>query len=183
MKTAHKKHKTILLGVCAGIAAYKACDAISLLKKAGMDVIVCMSRDAHHFITPLTLQALSANRVYDDMFAPVAEHSPVHISLAERADLVLVMPATADVIAKIAHGICDELLIATIASTSAPVLLAPAMNSAMYKNSITQDNINALKKPHYHFIGPVKGRLVCGTSGIGHIADTEDIIRKVKTLL
>ena len=181
-KTNGKKH-TVLLGVCAGIAAYKACDVISCLRKDNIDVVVCMSKDAHHFITPLTLQTLSANKVFEGMFAHQQDYSPVHISLAEKADLVLIVPATADIIAKTAHGICDELLTCTIASTAAPVLFAPAMNSLMYKNKTLQANISTLKKLHYHFVGPVTGRLACGTTGIGHIADTDDILRKAKTLL
>jgi len=181
-KTIRKKH-TVLLGVCAGIAAYKACDLIGCLRKAGIDVVVCMSRNAHHFIAPLTLQTLSANKVFEDMFSYGQDYNPVHISLATQADLILVLPATADIIAKAAHGICDELLACTIASTAAPVLFVPAMNSMMYKNKILQENISALKKLHYHFIGPVTGRLACGTTGIGHVADTDDILRKAKTLL
>jgi phosphopantothenoylcysteine synthetase/decarboxylase len=183
MKTAHKKNKTVLIGVCAGIAAYKVCGMINDLRREGFDTIVCMSKDAHHFVTLLTLQTLSANQVFEDMFMPRQEYNPVHISLAARADLILVVPATADIIAKIAHGICDELLTCTIASTKVPVLFVPAMNSAMYNNKILQANINSLKKQGYHFIGPVQGPLACGTSGIGHIADTKDILRKTKALL
>jgi phosphopantothenoylcysteine decarboxylase / phosphopantothenate---cysteine ligase len=181
-KTRGRKH-TILLGVCAGIAAYRACDLINRLRESGMDVVVCMSKDAHHFITPLTLKTLSANRVFTEMFDPAQGHDPVHIELASRADLVLIMPATADIIAKAAHGHCDELLTCTIASTSAPVLFAPAMNNVMYGNKILQANISVLKQFKYHFIGPITGRLACGTKGIGHIADTADILRKAKTLL
>jgi phosphopantothenoylcysteine synthetase/decarboxylase len=183
MKTMHKKQKTVLVGVCAGIAAYKVCGMINDLRGEGFNTIVCMSKDAHNFVTPLTLQTLSANQVFSEMFIPRQECDPVHISLAARADLVLVMPATADIIAKIAHGMCDELLTCTIASTKAPILFAPAMNSAMYNNKILQANINSLKKQGYHFIGPVQGRLACGTSGIGHIADTKDILCKTKALL
>jgi phosphopantothenoylcysteine synthetase/decarboxylase len=183
MKTTHKKQKTVLIGVCAGIAAYKVCGMINNLRSEGFDTVVCMSKDAHNFITRLTLQTLSANQVFEDMFTPRQEYDPVHISLAARADLILVMPATADIIAKIAHGICDELLTCTIASTKAPILFAPAMNSAMYNNKILQANISSLEKQGYHFIGPVQGRLACGTIGIGHIADTKDILHKTKALL
>lgn len=181
-KTSGKKY-TVLLGVCAGIAAYKACDMIACLRKANINVVVCMSKHARHFITPLTLQTLSANKVFEDMFDHWQDYNPVHISLATQADIVLILPATADIVAKIAHGICDELLTCTICSTTAPVLFAPAMNSLMYKNKILQANISTLKKLHYHFIGPITGRLACGTTGIGHIADTGDILRKIKTLL
>jgi phosphopantothenoylcysteine synthetase/decarboxylase len=183
MNQSRRKKKTVLLGVCAGIAAYRACDMINILKQSGADVVVCMSKESHHFITPLTLQTLSCNQVFEGMFDPKQDYNPAHISLAKLADLVLVMPATADIIAKIAHGICDELLTCIVASTEAPVLFAPAMNSAMYNNKILKNNIASLQKLKYHFVGPVSGRLACGTTGIGHIADTGDILRKVKTLL
>jgi phosphopantothenoylcysteine decarboxylase/phosphopantothenate--cysteine ligase len=142
-----------------------------------------MSARARFFITPLTLQTLSGNKIFEDMFVPAQDYGLAHISLAERADLVVVIPATADIIAKTAHGICDELLTCVIASTKAPVLFAPAMNQAMYANPVLQSNISALKKLKYHFIGPVTGHLACGATGIGHIADTQDIIRKAQALL
>lgn len=175
--------KTIIIGVCASIAAYRVCEIINLLKRDGIDVIICMSEDAHHFITPLTFQALSANKVYQDMFAASCDYSPVHISLARLADLVCIMPATSDIISKVAAGICDELLTCTIASTRAPVLFAPAMNDVMYANKILQANITKLEKLGYYFTGPEQGRLVCGTKGKGHIACTQEIIRRIKSLL
>jgi phosphopantothenoylcysteine decarboxylase/phosphopantothenate--cysteine ligase len=177
------KKKRILLGVCASIAAYRACEIINRLKGDGIDVVCCMSRDAGEFITPLTLQALSRNRVFKDMFEARAEWDTLHISLADSAGLVLIAPATSDIISKVACGICDELLSCVIASTRAPVLFAPAMNDNMYNNKILQANIEKLKSLGYHFIGPIKGRLACAKKGIGHIADTGDIIKKAKSLL
>jgi phosphopantothenoylcysteine decarboxylase / phosphopantothenate---cysteine ligase len=175
--------QTVLVGVCAGIAAYTACDMISMLRKNNLRVVVCMSKNARHFVTALTLETLSANRVYKDMWADKQDYDPAHISLAKQADLILIMPATADIIAKVAHGICDDLLSSTITACNAPVLFAPAMNEAMYKNKILQANINTLKNLGYSFVGPVEGHLACGDMGIGHIADTEDILMSVKKLL
>jgi len=161
--------KTIVLGVSASIAAYRACDITNALKKSGFEVVVCMSKDAAHFVTPLTLQTLSSNRVFTDMFEPQKDWDPIHISLATRADLLLVAPASADIISRVAAGLCDDLLSCTIASSKAPILFAPAMNDAMYKNKIMQENISKLKKLGYRFIGPIKGHLACGRDALGHI--------------
>jgi len=177
------KKTTLLLGVCAGIAAYRTCETINCLRRKNVEVIVCMSQDAHHFVTPLTLQTLSGNQVFQDMFRAKDDWSPVHISLATKADVILVMPATSNIISKVAGGICDDLLTCTIAACKGQVVFAPAMNEAMYANKILQANIVKLKSLDYRFIGPVKGHLACGTQGMGHIADTEDITRLVKTLL
>jgi phosphopantothenoylcysteine decarboxylase / phosphopantothenate---cysteine ligase len=177
------RSKTIVMGVCASIAAYRACDAINALRKDNLDVMVCMSKDAHHFITMATLQALSDNPVFQDMFAQRTGHNPVHISLSRRADIILVLPATSDIISKVANGNCDELLACTIACSKVPVVFAPAMNEAMYSNKILQSNISKLKKLGYHFVGPTTGRLICGLTGKGHIADTDEILRHVKALI
>ena len=177
------KKPTLLLGVCAGIAAYKICDIINRLRQDSIEIIVCMGKDAHHFITPLTLQTLSGNRVFQEMFQPQHDWDPVHISLASRANAALVVPATSNIISKVASGICDDLLTCTIASLKGPVVFAPAMNRVMYENKILQSNIAKLKNLEYHFVGPVKGHLACGVQGIGHIADTKDIVKYVKTLL
>ena len=175
--------KNILLGVTASIAAYKACDIISQLKKAGFNVTVCITKDASQFITPLTLQTLSGNKVFCDMFEPVTGYNPMHISLAEKIGLLLIAPATADCISKIAAGICDDILTCTVVSTKAPVLIAPAMNENMYKNKIIQANITKLKQLGFKFIGPKKGGLVCGAEGIGHIADVAQIVKEAKRTL
>lgn len=178
-----KNKKNILLGITGSIAAYKACDIISLLKKEGFDVRVLLTKEAKEFITPLTLQTLSQNKIVDDMFELPDEWNPVHTSLAQTAGLVLIAPATANIIAKIAAGICDDIITCTIFATDAPVLIAPAMNEKMYKHAITRNNIEKLKKIGYHFIGPVKGRLACGCEGMGHIAEINDIIKEAKRLL
>jgi len=178
-----KPKQNILLCVTASIAAYKACDIINQLKVAGLNVTVCVTKDALKFITPLTLQTLSGNKVFYDMFEPVEEYCPTHIKLAARENVVLIAPATADCISKIAAGICDDILTCTIVSTKAPVLIAPAMNDNMYNNKIIQANIEKLKQLGYKFIGPRKGHLACGGEGIGHIADVADIIKEVKRTL
>jgi phosphopantothenoylcysteine decarboxylase / phosphopantothenate---cysteine ligase len=183
MRKNTNKHKTVLIGICAGIAAYKTYDIINALRDDNINTIACMSRDAHHFVSPLVLQTLSGHRVFQDMFAPQQEFNPIHISLAQKTDIILVVPATSDVISKVASGICDDLLTCTIASTAAPVLFAPAMNEAMYYNRILQANLNKLKKLNYQFIGPTKGRLACGAPGMGHIADIKHIVNQTKTLL
>ena len=175
--------KTVLLGITGSIAAYKACDVIGLLNKEGFNVRVMLTKEAAEFVTPLTLQTLSRNKIITDMFELPDEWSPVHTSLAEEADLVMIVPATANVIAKIASGICDDILTCTVFATGAPVMIAPAMNEKMYKHPITQANIEKLKKVGYAFIGPIKGHLACGCDDIGHIADINDIVKEAKRLL
>lgn len=172
--------KEILLGVTGSIAIYKACDIIRRLKEAGYGVTVVMTEEAKKFITPLTFAHLSENRVYEDMFDAGADFDIKHISLAQKAGLVLVAPATANVIAKIACGVWDDLLTCTIAATKAQVLIAPAMNENMYLNKITQENIKKLKSLGYKFIEPVKGKLACGKVGMGCLAEVETIVKEVK---
>jgi phosphopantothenoylcysteine decarboxylase/phosphopantothenate--cysteine ligase len=178
-----KGRREIILGVTGGIAAYKACDIINGLRKVGIGVTVIMTKEAGHFITPLTLQSLSGNKVYSDMFETVSEWEPEHIALAKKADLVLVAPCSANVIGKVAAGICDDLLTCTILATKAKVLFAPAMNENMYKHKTVQANIAKLKDCNYKIIGPIKGRLVCGDEGIGHLAGVDDILKEAKRLL
>lgn len=175
--------KKILLGVTASIAAYKSCDIISSLRRLGHEVKVAMSPDAKHFITPLTLQTLSSNEVIADMFEPPQKWDACHISLAEWSDLILVAPASADMIAKLACGSADCILSATVLSSKAKVLIAPAMNDKMYKHKAVRQNIAELKKFGYEFVGPKKGHLACGYIGMGHIADVADIVAAAKRLL
>ncbi len=175
--------RELIIGVTGSVAAYKACDIINGLKKLGYGTTVIMTEEAGNFIKPLTFQSLSGNKVFGNMFEPPSELEPVHISLAQRADLVLVAPCSANIIGKLAGGICDDLLTCTIISTKAKVLIAPAMNENMYNNAAVQDNIALLKKRGYNFIGPVKGHLVCGIEGIGHLAGVENILTEVKKLL
>ncbi|MBN1871309.1 MAG: hypothetical protein JW800_01925 [Candidatus Omnitrophica bacterium] len=175
--------KNILIGVTASIAAYKSCELITSLRREGYAVKVAMSPDSHHFITPLTLQTLSVNKVISDMFALPEEWDVCHVSLAKWADLILVAPASADMIAKLAHGRADCIISATILSAKADVLITPAMNDNMYRHPSVQQNIRSLKRMGYKFIGPKHGRLACGDQGIGHIAGTKEIVLAVKRLL
>ena len=177
-----KDIKTIILGVTGSIAAYKACELTGLLKKEGFNVRVLLTKEANEFVTALTLQTLSQNKVIMDMFESPEEWNPVHTSLAQSADLILIAPATANIIAKLASGICDDILTCTIFAADAPVLIAPAMNDKMYEHKVVQDNIAKLKKIGYRFIGPIKGHLACGCEAVGHIADLADIIAEVKRL-
>lgn len=174
---------SIILGVTGSIAAYKACEIISSLRKNEIDVDVLLTKEAEKFITPLTLQTLSGNKVVTDMFELPTEWNPVHTSLAQKADLILIAPATANVIGKLACGICDDILTCVVFASKAPVLIAPAMHVNMYKNKIVQANIAKLKTIGYKFIGPVKGHLACGCDDIGHIADVKDIVAEAKRLL
>lgn len=168
--------KNVVLGVCGGIAAYKAADIVSRLKKLGAGVDVIMTESATKFVAPLTFQALSQNPVVVDMFDEPKSWDIQHISLAKKADIFVVAPATANIIGKVAGGIADDMLSTTIMATKAPVLFAPAMNSNMYENPIVQDNINKLKKYGYMFTNPASGRLACGDIGVGKLADVDDII-------
>jgi len=174
------KNKNIILGVTASIAIYKACDIIRRLKEQGFIVTVAMTPEAEELIKPIVFQSLSGNKVYRGLFDTPESPEIEHISLAKRADLVLIAPATANIIGKIASGICDDLLTCVVLATRAPVLICPAMNENMYKNKITQENIKKLERLGYKFIGPEKGRLTDGKIGIGHLASTEDIIKAVK---
>ena len=172
--------KTIVLGVTGSIAAYRACEIISALRKESFNVKTILTGEGAQFITPLSLQTLSRNKVLTDMFEPPEKWDPVHTSLAEEASLVLIAHATANVIGKLASGICDDLLTCVVYAASAPVLIAPAMNEKMYEHAIVKENIAKLKKTGYSFVGPVKGRLACGHIAIGHIADTPDIVAAAK---
>ncbi|MCK4244907.1 MAG: hypothetical protein KAX20_04705 [Candidatus Omnitrophica bacterium] len=172
----------ILLGVCGGIAAYKAAELIEGLKRKN-EIKVVMTNNSTRFITPLTLQTLSGNPVYSEMFTLPKEWEIAHISLAKWADLLLVVPATANIIGKAASGIADDLLSTVIMASTSPVLFAPAMNKNMWKNHILQENIKRLKKIGYHFIEPTRGILANGQVGIGHLAPVETIIKEVKKRL
>jgi phosphopantothenoylcysteine decarboxylase/phosphopantothenate--cysteine ligase len=177
------KKKTVIIGITGGIAAYKACDAINHLRKKRYNVICIMTREAEEFVTRLTLETLSGNKVYQNMFELPETREIAHISLAEKAGLIVICPATANIIAKLASGICDDLLTTTVISSEAPVLIAPAMNDKMYKNKITQRNIETLKKAGYKFIDPIRGRLACGNVGVGHLADLTAILKRIEKIL
>lgn len=170
------KTRTVVLGVTGGIAAYKSAELTRRLVEAGFTVHVIMTRSAQQFITPLTLQTLSGNAVHTDLFDLTQEHEIGHISLADQADVLLIAPATADVIAKVAHGLCDDLLTTVICATQAPVIFAPAMNVHMWENPITQENIQRLRKHGYLFLEPDSGSLACGHEGKGRLPDPQIII-------
>ena len=177
------KKKNIIVGITGSIAAYKSCDLVNSLVKNGYEVTCVMTKEAEKFITPLTLETLSGNKVYTDMFCLPDKRKIAHISLAEKADAILVSPASANIIAKIAAGICDDLLTCVIISSVKPVLIAPAMNEKMYNNSITQRNVKELEKAGYKIIEPVKGRLACGHIGVGHLAELKQIVEAVGKIL
>lgn len=175
--------KTIVLGVTGSIAAYKAADLVSRLKKRGHEVHVVMTRDAQEFITPLTLRVLSRQPVTGNLYDEKQSWHPGHIELADKADLLVVAPATANVIARLAHGIADDSLGAIYLATLAPVLIAPAMNGKMWKHAATQTNVAILKERGAHFIGPEEGMLACGYEGIGRLWPVEGIEEEIGTLL
>jgi phosphopantothenoylcysteine decarboxylase/phosphopantothenate--cysteine ligase len=177
------KAKNIILGVSASIAIYKACEILRRLKKEGFRVTVVMTKEAQELIRPKVFQSLSGNKVYGELFGQPDTWEIEHISLADKADLVLIAPATANIIAKISSGICDDLLTCVVLATAAKVLICPAMNENMYLNKITQDNIKKLKALGYKFIGPQKGNLVCGKTGVGCLAEVETIVKEVKKIL
>ncbi len=174
--------KCIIVGVTGGIAAYKAPDLISKLVKAGVDVHIIMTESAAKFITPLTLQTISRNPVTTQMFEFPGEWEVQHISLADRADLMVVAPATANIIGKVCAGIADDILSTTIMATRAPVLFAPAMNVHMYENPIVQANIAKLSSLGCHFLEPGTGRLACGYEGKGRLPDVDIIFDKICSL-
>lgn len=177
------KDKKIILGITGGIAAYKAAELTRALVKKGAQVKVIMTRNAQEFITPLTLQTLSNNPVYTEMFALVENSEIGHISLADFAELVIVAPATANIIGKVAGGLADDLLSTTIMATKAPVIFCPAMNTNMYSNEIVRANIVKLAYEGYNFVEPASGELACGTWGSGRLAEIEDIIEEAEFVL
>ena len=167
--------KNIVLGVTGSIAAYKACELARLMVKAGWDVHVIMTAAAQKFVAPLTFQTLSRNPVGTDAFAPPADWTPEHVALAERADILLVAPCTANFIAKLAHGLADDLLASTALATRAPLVIAPAMNDGMWDNPATQLNLDILRARGVSIIEPGEGELACGACGNGRMAGPKEI--------
>jgi len=177
------KDKNVVLGITGGIAAYKAAELTRELLKRGATVKVIMTENAARFIGPLTLQTLSGNPVYSDMFSLAADSEIPHISLAQSADIIVVAPATANIIGKIASGIADDLLSTTIIATKAPVLICPAMNSNMYDNPILRSNIDKLSSLGYLFVNAGYGELACKSRGPGRLPDPGDIAEEVEVVL
>jgi len=175
--------KTVVLGVTGSIAAYKAADLASKLTQAGAKVEVIMTEAATEFITPLTFRNITGRPVVTKMFELASEYSVEHVALAEAADVVVIAPATANIIAKLAAGITDDMLSCTVLATKAPLVVAPAMNVNMYENKVTQDNLGKLKARGFAFVGPAYGRLASGKMGLGRLVDVEEILGAVCQVL
>jgi len=175
--------KTIVLGVTGGIAAYKSANLASMLIKLHADVHVIMTQNATHFITPMTFETLTNNKCIVDTFDRNFSFDVKHVSLAKRGDLFVVAPCTANVIGKLAHGICDDMLTTTMLATKAPKLLAPAMNTGMWENPILQDNLTKLQGYGYHIIQPIIGRLACGDTGTGKMNSEEVIVEHILSFM
>ncbi len=177
------KGKKIVLGITGGIAAYKSAELTRRLVEQGAEVHVLMTKAAQQFITPLTLQTLSGHPVHADLFSLTEEQEIGHIHLADTADLILVAPATADILAKVTHGICDDLITTVLCATRAPVLFAPSMNVHMWENPIVQENIRALKKHRYTILEPDSGYLACGYTGKGRLPEPDALIQAIQRSL
>jgi phosphopantothenoylcysteine decarboxylase/phosphopantothenate--cysteine ligase len=175
--------KTVVLGVTGSIAAWQTPEIVGQLKDLLINVHCIMTRSATEFISPLTLQVASQNPVFVEMYDGRNDGGIAHTALAEIADLFLIAPATANIIGKMANGIADDLLSATVLATRAPVVIAPAMNPNMYANKMTQSNIERLEKAGFHFVGPEYGKAACGTEGVGRLARIPVIIKLVTLLL
>ena len=173
------KGKTVLLGVTGGIAAYKAAYLASALVKLHASVEVVMTRNATEFIAPLTFEQLTGNKVMVDTFDRNFVHQVEHIALADRTDLVMIAPATANVCAKLAHGLADDMLTTTVLACTCPKLIAPAMNTHMYENPVTQDNLDILRRYGWEVIAPASGRLACGAVGAGKLPEPQDLLQYI----
>lgn len=168
--------KHVVLGVTGGIAAYKAVEVVSRLRKKGAHVHVIMTRGAQNFVTELTFREMSDEPVIMDMWAKVTHYHVEHIALAKLADVVLVAPATANFLAKAACGMADDMLMTTLLATKAPIFVAPAMNTAMYENAMTQENLERLRAHGFHVVEPASGQLACGTSGAGRLPEPIELV-------
>ena len=175
--------KRILLGVSGGIAAYKSVSLLRLLQKAGAEVRVVMTQAAQKFVQPLTFEALSHHRVYTDLFPASGDPDVVHVQLGKWADVILIAPATADFIGKLAHGLADDLLTCVLLATEAPVLIAPAMESQMWKHRAVQRNVRILRERGCEMVAPGEGPLASGAQGIGRVAEPEEIAEAVNAMM
>ena len=172
--------KTIILGVTGSIAAYKAADIVSRLVKKDIDVHVVMTKSGAAFITPLTMQSLSKNRVFVDTLQEDDPSEVIHVNLPQRSDLMLIAPATANIIAKLAYGLADDMLSSMVlAAHDIPKIIAPAMNTRMYENVATQENLEILKRRGWKVIEPRISRLACGYEGLGALAEVDVIVNRV----
>lgn len=178
------KGKTVLLGVSGGIAAYKAVDLASKLTAGGAKVFTIMTENACKLIAPKSFEAITDNPVFTDIWATQTQHNIGHVSLAQQADVIVVAPATANIIGKMANGICDDILsTALCVGWNKPVLIAPAMNNNMWANPAVAFNVNSLKEMGIQFIGPETGRLACGTEGPGRMSEPADILDAIEKIL
>ena len=177
------KGREIIVAVCGGIAAYKVADVVSKLVQLGAGVSVVMTREAQKFVTPLTFEALSGRKVRTDTFELVETSDPQHIGLTERSDLMLVAPATNNTIAKVAHGLCDDLVSLMICAAACPVVFAPAMNNRMWEHPIARENAAKLTRVGYRFIGPDPGWLACRNVGVGRMSESQKIVEEVTRML
>ena len=175
--------REIIVAVCGGIAAYKSADVVSKLVQLGAGVSVVMTRDARKFVTPLTFEALSGRKVRTDTFKMVDTSDPQHIALTERANLMLVAPATNNIIAKVSHGLCDDLVSLMICAAACPVVFAPAMNNRMWENPVNQENVAKLQKLNYRMIGPDEGWLACRNVGYGRMSEPQTIVDEIVRIL
>jgi phosphopantothenoylcysteine decarboxylase/phosphopantothenate--cysteine ligase len=184
MTTLHKfqdmsEYKRVLLGVSGGIAAYKSAELVRLLRKQGNEVRVVMTASAMQFVSPLTFQALSGSAVHTDLLDAESEHAMDHISLARWAEVMIIAPATANVIAKLSHGLADDLLTTLYLAATSPVYIAPAMNQAMWAKPVTQDNMETLRRHGVHIIGPEPGEQACGETGLGRMSEPSEICSRL----
>ena len=175
--------KTVVLGITGGIAAYKACELASRLRKAGAETYVIMTKNACEFVAPLSFETLTNHPVVTDTFARPETWEVEHVALAKKADIFVIAPATANIMAKMACGIADDMLSTTVLATKAPVLVAPAMNTGMWENIATKANVETLKKRGVHFVGPDGGYLACGDSGAGRMSEPEAIFDAICGIL
>ena len=173
------KNKTVLLGVTGSIAAYKIANLASALKKLHADVHVLMTRNATNFINPITFESLTGNKCLVDTFDRNFQFQVEHVSIAKKADVVMIAPASANVIGKIAHGIADDMLTTTVMACKCPIYISPAMNTNMYENPILQDNMKILEKYGYHIITPASGYLACGDTGAGKMPEPETLLQYI----
>jgi phosphopantothenoylcysteine decarboxylase/phosphopantothenate--cysteine ligase len=175
--------REMIVGVCGGIAAYKVADVVSKLVQLGAGVTVMMTADAQQFVTPLTFEVLSGRKVRTTPFELVDSSDPQHVSLGEQADLMLIAPATSNMIAKIAHGLCDDIISLTVAAAACPIVFAPAMNNRMWNHAVAQENVAKLKSIGYRFIGPEDGWLACRNVGPGRLSEPQTIVQEICAML
>ena len=173
----------VLVAVCGGISAYKTAALVSKLVQRGADVAVAMTAAGQRFVAPLTFQTLTGRRVFTDLWDAFDYYDPQHLAPTEQADLLVIAPATANIIGKIAHGIADDLVSTMVLAAASPVLLAPAMNARMWDNPIVRENLRFLTERGYHVVPPGEGWLACGTIGKGRMAEPEDILAAAEKLL